>query len=79
MLYDKGATLDLFAITNLNQAATAQANAIYSVTACIFSSSRYWKVRDLNDVTGYQSTDVMGKVNTYVQKKGAISRKITYI
>ncbi|MBR1884274.1 MAG: hypothetical protein IJ809_05010 [Clostridia bacterium] len=73
--------IELFAKLNLNYAATAQVNATFSKTKCAFSSNQYWTGtnKNLNNVTGYASGDVMDKVNTYVQTKGAISgRLLTY-
>ena len=81
VLNDLGQSLEIFAKTNLNSAATAQVKQGYSRTACVFSSNRYWQgyTDNINNVTGYKSTDVMGKVDTYVAEKGAISgRLLTY-
>ena len=82
VLYDSGGTtVTLFAKTNLNQAATAQANAAYDTTKCVFSSSQYWTTtnENLNVTNGYTATDVMGKVKTYAKEKNAISgRLLTY-
>ncbi|MBR1884153.1 MAG: hypothetical protein IJ809_04355 [Clostridia bacterium] len=81
VLKDFGPTVELFAKTNLNLEATAQVNALYTTTLCAFSSSQYWKGHsvNLNILTGYTSTDVMGRVNTYVQNRGSISgRLLTY-
>ena len=82
VLYDNGgSTVTLFAKTNLNQEATAQANDTYSNTACIFSSSQYWTEAgiNLNNVNGYVEGDLMWKVNKYAKTKNAISgRLLTY-
>ena len=82
VLYDSGGTtVTLFAKTNLNQEAIAQANDTYSETFCEFSSSQYWTETgiNLNNVNGYEATDVMGKVKTYAKEKNAISgRLLTY-
>ena len=57
VLSDLGSVVELFAKTNLNSAATAQANAAYSTTSCAFSSTQYWSGTsvNLNNVTGYTS------------------------
>ncbi|MBR1884154.1 MAG: hypothetical protein IJ809_04360 [Clostridia bacterium] len=81
VLNDLGETMELFAKTALNLEATAQVNESYTTTACAFSSSQYWDetVENINNVAGYTSTDVMGKVDTYATTKGAISgRLLTY-
>ncbi|MBR1883768.1 MAG: hypothetical protein IJ809_02305 [Clostridia bacterium] len=73
--------VELFAKTNLYSGATSQINVTYSSTKCKFSSTNYWSSTsvNLNNVTGCNTSDVMGKVNTYVQKSGAISgRLLTY-
>ncbi len=88
-LYDVSSidtTMEIFAKTNLNQDATAQANDTYSNTKCTFSSTNYWSSLwtsgtrlNLNNVTGYTSTDVLGRVDTYARTKGAIrGRLLTY-
>lgn len=79
-------TCEIFCKTNLNTGATAQANAAYSTTKCVFSSTNYWSSSwvsgtklNLNGYPGYTATDAMGKVNTYVRTKGAIGgRLLTY-
>ena len=81
VLYESDTTVTLFAKTNLNQDATAQANAAVGTTSCAFSSSQYWTEAgiNLNNVNGYTTTDVMGRVNTYAKTKNAISgRLLTY-
>ena len=67
---------------NLNQAGTAQQNAEHGDTACIFSNTNYWSKSltdtqfNLNDLIGYEETDVMGKAKNYGRSKGAISSRL---
>ena len=78
-------TVDLISKYNLNTAGTAQQNATYSTTACVFSSTNYWKSSftsspfNLNDFIGFTETDALGKAKSYGRSKGAVaSRLLSY-
>ena len=85
-VYEGQTTVELFAKTNLNTAATVQANAVSSTTKCAFSSTSYWSSSwvsgtrlNLNLYSGFQSTDAIGKAISYASSKGAIGgRLLTY-
>ena len=67
---------------NLNTAGTAQQNAAYGTTACVFSSTNYWKSSftsspfNLNDFIGFRATDAIGKAKSYGRSKGAVSSRL---
>ena len=70
---------------NLNTAGTAQENAAYDTTKCAFSTTNYWsssftdntfKLFNLNDFSGYQSTDAIGKAKSYGRSIGAVSSRL---
>ena len=75
-------TVNLISKYNLNTAGTAQQNASYSTTACIFSSTEYWSSSftsspfNLNDFIGFTSTDALGKAKSYGISKGAVSSRL---
>ena len=75
-------TVDLISKYNLNTAGTAQQNATYSTTACVFSSTNYWKSSftsspfNLNDFIGFTETDALGKAKSYGRSKGAVSSRL---
>ena len=75
-------TVDLISKYNLNTSGTAQQNATYSTTACVFSSTNYWKSSftsspfNLNDFIGFTETDALGKVKSYGRSKGAVSSRL---
>ena len=75
-------TVDLISKYNLNTAGTAQQNATYGTTACIFSSTNYWKGSytsspfNLNDFMGFTKTDALGKAKSYGRSKGAVSSRL---
>ena len=78
-------TVDLISKYNLNTAGNAQQNADYSTTACVFSSTNYWKSSftsspfNLNDFMGFTETDALGKAKSYGRSKGAVaSRLLSY-
>ena len=75
-------TVDLIAKYNLNSDGTAQSS---SQVSCVFSSTNYWSSSftsrpfNLNDFSGYKSTDVIGKAKSYGESKGAVaSRLLSY-
>ena len=75
-------TVNLISKYNLNQAGTAQQNAAYKTTGCVFSSTNYWKRSftsspfNLNDFIGYTATDAIGKAKSYGRSKGAVSSRL---
>ena len=75
-------TVTLISKYNLNKAGTAQQNAAYRDTACVFSDTTYWSSSftsspfNLNDFIGYTGTDVIGKAKNYGRSKGAISSRL---
>ena len=75
-------TATLISKFNLNKVGTKQQNATYTETACVFSSTNYWKSSftsspfNINDFIGYTSTDVIGKVKSYGRSKSAISSRL---
>ena len=75
-------TVNLISKYNLNKAGTAQQNAAYGTTACVFSSTNYWSSSftsspfNLNDFIGYKATDAIGKAKSYGRSKGAISSRL---
>ena len=75
-------TVDLISKYNLNTAGNAQQNADYSTTACVFSSTNYWKSSftsdpfNLNDFIGFTETDALGKAKSYGRSKGAVSSRL---
>ena len=77
--------VDLISKYNLNTAGTAQQNATFSTTACVFSSTNYWSRSytsspfNLNDFIGFTETDALGKAKSYGRSKGAVaSRLLSY-
>ena len=72
-------TVNLISKYNLNKAGTAQQNAAYRTTSCVFSSANYWSSSftsspfNLNDFIGYKATDAIGKAKSYGRSKGAVS------
>jgi len=79
---DNSDTVDLISKYNLNQAGTAQQNAAYDYTSCVFSSTNYWSSSftsspfDLNYFGGYMDTDAIGKAKSYGKSKGAASSRL---
>ena len=75
-------TVNLISKYNLNEAGTAQENAAYGTTTCVFSSTNYWKSSftsspfNLNDFIGYTATDAIGKAKSYGRSKGAVSSRL---
>ena len=75
-------TVNLISKYNLNTAGTAQQNAAYGTTGCIFSSASYWTSGytsspfNLNDFIGYTATDAIGKAKSYGRSKGAVSSRL---
>ena len=75
-------TVNLISKYNLNKAGTAQQDAAYGTTACVFSSTNYWSGSftsspfNLNDFIGYTATDVIGKAKSYGRSKGAVSSRL---
>ena len=75
-------TVNLISKYNLNTAGTAQQNAAYGTTACVFSSTNYWSSSftsspfNLNDFIGYTETDAIGKAKSYGRSKGAVSSRL---
>lgn len=75
-------TVNLISKYNLNKAGTAQQNAEYGTTGCVFSSTNYWKSSftsspfNLNDFIGYTATDAIGKAKSYGRSKGAVSSRL---
>lgn len=75
-------TVNLISKYNLNTAGTAQQNAANRTTACVFSSTNYWKSSftsspfNLNDFMGYTATDAIGKAKSYGRSKGAVSSRL---
>ena len=74
--------VDLISKYNLNTAGTAQQNASYKTTGCVFSSTNYWKGSytnspfNLNDCIGFTETDALGKAKSYGRSKGAVSSRL---
>ena len=79
---DNSDTVDLISKYNLNQAGTAQQDASYDYTSCVFSSTNYWSSSftsspfDLNYFGGYMDTDAIGKAKSYGKSKGAVSSRL---
>ena len=79
---DNSDTVDLISKYNLNQAGTAQRDASYDYTSCVFSSESYWSSSitsspfDLNYFGGYMDTDAIGKAKSYGKSKGAVSSRL---
>ena len=79
---DNSDTVDLISKYNLKQAGTAQQNASYDYTSCVFSSTNYWSSSftsspfDLNYFGGYMDTDAIGKAKSYGKSKGAASSRL---
>ena len=75
-------TVNLISKYNLNTAGTAQQNAAYGTTKCVFSSTNYWKSSftsspfNLNDFIGFRATDAIGKAKSYGRSKGAVSSRL---
>ena len=75
-------TVNLISKYNLNKAGTAQQNAAYGTTNCVFSSTNYWSSSftrspfNLNDFIGYTATDAIGKAKSYGRSKGAVSSRL---
>ena len=75
-------TVNLISKYNLNQAGTAQQDAAYDTTVCVFSSKKYWSNSptsspfNLNDFIGYTATDAIGKAKSYGRSKGAVSSRL---
>lgn len=75
-------TVNLISKYNLNKAGTAQQNAAYRTTSCVFSSTNYWSSSftsspfNLNDFIGYTATDAIGKAKSYGRSKGAVSSRL---
>ena len=75
-------TVNLISKYNLNTAGTAQQDAAYGTTGCIFSSASYWTSGytsspfNLNDFIGYTATDAIGKAKSYGRSKGAVSSRL---
>ena len=75
-------TATLISKFNLNKEATKQQDAAREITACAFSSEKYWKSSftsspfSLNDFPGYISTDAIGRARNYGRSKGAISSRL---
>lgn len=75
-------TVNLISKYNLNTAGTAQQDAAFGTTACVFSSTNYWSGSftsspfNLNDCIGYTATDAIGKAKSYGRSKGAVSSRL---
>ena len=75
-------TVDLISKYNLNTAGTAQQNATYKTTGCVFSSTNYWSSSytsepfNLNDFIGFTEKDALGKAKSYGRSKGAVSSRL---
>ena len=75
-------TVNLISKYNLNTAGSAQQNAAYGTTKCVFSSTNYWSSSftsspfNLNDFIGYTATDAIGKAKSYGRSKGAVSSRL---
>ena len=75
-------TVNLISKYNLNTAGTAQQDAAYDTTKCVFSSTNYWSSSftsspfNLNDFIGYKATDAIGKAKSYGRSKRAVSSRL---
>ena len=75
-------TVNLISKYNLNKTGTAQQDAAYGTTNCVFSSRSYWSSSftrspfNLNDFIGYTATDAIGKAKNYGRSKGAVSSRL---
>ena len=75
-------TVNLISKYNLNKTGTAQQDAAYGTTNCVFSSTSYWSSSftsspfNLNDFIGYKATDAIGKAKSYGRSKGAVSSRL---